>query len=101
MTQVVMDTSVLTITEIVGDLDLPCDFYEDGRVLCQNEAAEWVMYRNPCCPATLYPALACDCCKEVRVQDMIALECRFCGKVWENSPDAYSMIERLDKKATR
>ena len=87
-----------TLAQIVGDLDVPCEFYEDGRVLCQNDPAEWVMYRNPCCPATMHPVLACECCKEARVMDMIALECRFCGHIWESAPDAYSMIERLDKK---
>lgn len=89
------------LEKIIGDLEVPCEFYEDGRVLCQNEPAKWVMHRNPCCPATMYPVLACDCCKEARVMDMIALECRFCNHIWEHAPDAYSMIEKIDKKVSR
>jgi hypothetical protein len=89
------------LQQIVGDLEVPCEFYEDGRVLCQNDPAQWVMHRNPCCPATMYPVLACDTCKDARVMDMIALECRHCGHIWENAPDAYSMIEKLDKKPGR
>ena len=93
--------SPVEIIELVGDLDIPCDFFVDGKVLCQGEAAKWVMYRNPCCVNTMTPALACDCCKEARVNDMIALECGWCEKIWENAPDAYSLIELLDKKGSR
>ena len=90
--------SATVVEELVGDMDLSCDFYVDGRVLCQGEAAEWIMYRNACCPTSATtPALACDCCKEARVHDMIALECHFCGKIWEHATDAYSMIERVKK----
>ena len=96
MTQTTL--SPVELVQIVGDLDIPCDFFVDGKVLCQGEAAHWVMYRNPCCVQTMTPALACDCCKEARVMDMIALECGYCGHIWENAPDAYSMIEKLDKK---
>lgn len=89
------------LEQLVGEIETPCEFYEDGRVLCQNDAAKWIMHRNPCCPATMYPVLACDCCKEARVMDMIALECRFCGHLWEHAPDAYSLIEALNKKGVR
>ena len=90
--------SSTVLEQIVGDLETPCDFFVDGKVLCQGEPAEWVLYRNPCCAATLHPALACECCKEARVMNMIALECGYCGHIWEEAPDAYSMIERIDKR---
>lgn len=98
-TEIIHTPSPVYVEWLVGDLELPCDFYVDGKVLCQGDAAEWVMYRNPCCPrAATTPALACEVCKGARVQDMIALECHFCKKVWEHATDAYSMIERLDKR---
>ena len=94
--------SITALEETVGDFSLPCDFYVDGKVLCQGEVAEWVMYRNPCCPTSATtPALACSCCKEARVNDMIALECHFCGKIWEHATDAYSLIEKLNKPGVR
>lgn len=87
-----------TVEEVVGDFDLSCDFYVDGKVLCQGDPAHWVMYRTPCCGTSAStPALACDTCKEARVLNMISLECHWCGKVWESSVDAYSMIEKLDR----
>lgn len=94
--------SPTVVEKIIGDLSLPCDFYVDGKVLCQGEVAEWVMYRNPCCPTSATtPALACECCKEARINDMIALECHFCGKIWEHATDAYSLIEKLNKKGAK
>jgi hypothetical protein len=90
--------SAEAIEELIEDFSIPCDFYVDGKVLCQGEVAEWIMYRNPCCPTSATtPALACDCCKEVRVNDMISLECHFCGKTWEHSTDAYNLIEKIKK----
>lgn len=96
MTATMIEVEVLL--DMVGEILPSCDFYEDGRVLCQGEAAEWVLYREPCCErAASTPALACGTCKDARVMDMISLECHFCGRIWEHATDAYSMIERLTK----
>lgn len=97
MTQTTL--SPIEVLEVVGSFELPCDFYVDGKVLCQGEAAQWVLYRECCCAAAAStPALACDICKEARVHDMISLECHWCGKVWEHATEAYTLIEKLDRK---
>jgi hypothetical protein len=101
MTQTDLTHDLTTVLDLVGDMPLPCDYFEDGRVLCQNDPAEWVMYRTPCCGRALTPALACAVCKEARVMDMISLECTGCGKVWEAAPDAYTMVEKLSKRGDR
>jgi hypothetical protein len=98
MNQTDLTYDLTTVLDLVGELEIPCDFYVDGKVLCQGEAAEWVLYREPCCStAATTPALACGTCKDARVNDMISLECHFCGKLWEHATDAYSMIERVSK----
>ena len=93
--------SPVEIVELVGDLELPCDFYIPTKSLCRNEPAEWVLYRKPCCAAKVTPAIACTACKEARVMDLLALECHHCGHIFEHAPDAYSMIEKLDKRGSR
>lgn len=101
-TQTMTVLSPVEILELVGDFEIPCDFFVDGKVLCQGEAAKWVMHRNPCCPTSATtPAVACDICKDARLHDMIALECHFCGHTYEHSTDAYTLIEKLDKRGDR
>lgn len=91
------EIQVIEFTEIVEGIEIPCDYAGMEKYNPHDDAARWVMHRNACCPSTLAPALACDLCKEVRVMDLIALECVFCGHIWQHAPEAYSMIESLRK----
>ncbi|HET6916902.1 MAG TPA: hypothetical protein VFH56_12500 [Acidimicrobiales bacterium] len=98
MSDTITTPSPVYLEWLTGGVQPSCDFYVDGKVLCQGEAAEWVMYRNPCCARTMVPALACTVCKDARVNDMISLECESCGRLWEHAPEAYDHIERIDKR---
>ena len=82
----------------VQNIPITCDYYEGAGVLCQGEQAEWVMYRKLCCAQSAYPTLACSRCKDVRVNDDIAVSCSGCGETYEHAADAYRMVERIDRK---
>lgn len=85
-------TEVLDLTEIVGDLEIPCDLgsWEDG---C-DRPAEWILHRN-CCGV---PALACDPCKVYVTGVKRAGMCAACGEVrMDDGPSRFSYIERLRK----
>lgn len=88
---------IIDLTEIVGRLEIPCDFADMPD--CRDEPAKWVLHRNKCCPDVPPAALACESCKEGRLLDRYALECRWCGFIWEHAPEAYCYIEPLERRS--
>lgn len=90
-------TDAFMLTEIVGDLDIPCD-YSDERD-CPDLPAEWVLHVKACCYVGRQ-RLACDTCKENRLMDAFSLECATCGHIFERAPDAYVLIEALNRRGT-
>lgn len=62
-----------------------------------DRPVRWIMHRKPCCARSMYPALACDQCKEQRLMDVLALECEGCGHIYEHSAEAYTYIEAFKK----
>lgn len=85
----------MDLTKIVGDTELPCD-YSDS-IDCKGEAPSWVLFFR-CCEAGSGIRLACDTCKDVRLNDYIAVECIACGYIFEHAPEAYSRIEPLERR---
>lgn len=90
------DLEIVDLASTVGDIEIPCD-YSDTRI-CPDDSATWVLHLKPCCPAGVGVRLACDTCKDHRLLDRIAVECEFCGFIFEHAPEAYSYIEPLEKR---
>ena len=88
---------IVDLTSIVGDFEVSCD-YADEDWNCQDDPASWVLHLKPCCPAGAGVRLACEVCKESRMMDAGAVECQFCGFVYEHAPEAYHYIEPLERK---
>lgn len=94
MTELDMQTDGLTILEIVGEQELPCDLGQRQDEACPRPA-KWIMFRKPCCPATATPALACTSCKDHRLMNRIGVVCRACGHIHPDAAEAYARIEAL------
>ena len=87
------ETDIVNLTEIVGDLEVPCDL---GIAEC-DRPAKWVMTKA-CCAAI---SLGCDPCKDARVDNRLAIQCGNCGRIWFDASDAYMNIEAINKKPAR
>jgi hypothetical protein len=87
---------IVDLTEFVGDFQIPCEYA--GEPGCQDEPAAWVLHLKPCCPAGGGIRLACERCKESRLMDMHSVQCEFCGHIFEHAPEAYRLIEPLERK---
>ena len=92
-----MDTEIVDLTSLVGDVAIPCD-YSDEDWNCQDDPAAWALHLKPCCPAGGGVRLACTICKESRLMDMGAVQCEHCGFIYEHAPEAYHYIEPLERK---
>lgn len=92
MTELDMQTDGLTILEIVGDVQLPCDFSDQRS--CSQLSAEWILYRVPCVCGAGGASLACNQCKEDRESSESAVEC-LCGEITAPARWAYAYIEYL------
>lgn len=91
-----MATKDLIITELVGDIEIPCDFSDQKS--CSQTRAEWVLYRVPCGCGDGGARLACNGCKETRESTETAVECGACGEVYAPARWAYGFIEYLDRR---
>jgi hypothetical protein len=89
-------TEGIIVTELVGDLEIPCDFSD--LPACSQGRAEWVLYRVPCGCGAGGARLACNGCKETRESTDTAVECELCGAVYAPARWAYGYIEYLDKR---
>lgn len=94
-----MRTEDLIVMEIVGDLEIPCDYLDDST--CSKGRAEWVLHRVRCTCGAGGAALACDPCKELRLLSEGSVECGTCGEVTSPARAAYSYIEYLDRNPGR
>lgn len=81
------------LTEIVGDVDTPCD-YSDQWGQCPNEPARWILHRVPCPCGKGGAVLACAPCKELRLTTEGGVKCD-CGERFIPARTAYSLIEPL------
>lgn len=84
----------LIVAEIVGDLEIPCD-YSDSRICPQGPAA-WVLHRVPCVCGKGGAVLSCTACKDYRLLSDGAVFCD-CGEVFAPAKHAYSFIEPLGR----
>ena len=91
-----MDLEIIDLTEIVGSLDTSCDYADEKS--CRDDPARWVLHLTPCCPAGGGIRLACDKCKNDRMNSAHSVECAFCGFIFERAPEAYHLIEPLERK---
>lgn len=83
-------TALLEERDTRLDLEPPCELGDAYKPDCDQPAA-WVLHRA-CCGSR---SLGCEGCKEARVMNHLAVECRSCGFLHEYSARAYLMIEPL------
>lgn len=85
----------ITVLEDLEQYDPPCEL-GIGKASCDNPA-KWVMFRAPgvCDCKSRPPALACETCKDWRVQSEGAVTCHDCLTVIAPARIAYSRIETL------
>ena len=86
---------VIDLTEMVHEVELPCDYSGDGMLRgVHDDPARWVMWtKDHGCGVKI--RLACDTCKESRLMNRIGIECEPCGYVEMDAASAYSRIEAL------
>lgn len=84
----------LIITEIVGDMEMACDYSDDET--CSQGPAEWVLFLVRCECGVGGTRLACDGCTQMRIASDDAVECD-CGEVTAPARLAYSYIEHVNK----
>lgn len=85
----------LIITEIVGDLEIPCDYAGLDRK-CPAEPAAWILHRVRCECGEGGPVLACTPCKDVRLLGDGVVICGGCG-VAMPVREAYTYIEPIGR----
>jgi hypothetical protein len=81
------------VEELMGEIELPCDYYEDGT---PHTAGEWVLFLVRCGCGTGGTRLACDACAQSRIASDDAVFCA-CGEVTAPARLAYSYIEHVNK----
>lgn len=88
----------LIVTEIVGDLEIPCDFSDDP--ICGDSPAHWVLFKH--CPGChdRKALLACDNCKDARMSSECGVICQSrdgggCGELIAPARKAYERVEAL------
>lgn len=89
-------TDDITVIEIVGEHEIPCELGKKLSGACDNKA-EWVMFRTPnmCGCGSRPPALACTDCKDFRIASEDAVICPGCGTAIVPARLGYSRIEAL------
>jgi hypothetical protein len=92
------DTGIVDLTEIVGDLEVPCDWGDGykGKGI-HDDPARWVIYLVSCTCGAGGVRLGCDNCKNHRMTSEDAVICRHCGEVTVPARHAYTRAERLEK----
>lgn len=85
----------LIITEIVGDLEIPCD--NSFHATCPDEPAAWILHRVPCSCGAGGPMLACTPCKDMRLLSDGAVTCGGCGETFAPAKHAYSFVEPISR----
>jgi hypothetical protein len=86
----------MTITEIVGEHIIPCDFSESAS--CPKEGAQWVLHCIPCACGQGGFRLCCTSCKDLRLLSEGGVRCAGCDAVTIPARLAYSSCEPLDHK---
>lgn len=89
-----MDTEDITILEMVGDIEIPCDHIGDG--FCPGAPAKWAMLWK--CPSCSHGglSLACDDCKDMRLSSSDGVEdISGCGDVIAPARHMYVRVEAL------
>jgi hypothetical protein len=85
------------IEEIVGDLEIPCDYAGEGDPSCpKDQPAEWVLFLVTCSCGVGGKKLACDTCAQNRMASEDAVYCE-CGEVTAPARFAYSYIEHMNR----
>ena len=95
---VLSDTSPIAVTEIVGDLELPCDYGDDEHSTygIHSDPARWVLTLVRCTCGAGGQTLACDRCKRLRLETSeAAVVCQHCDEVTAPARFAYSHVEAL------
>lgn len=95
MTSAVVEEDILF--DILADLGVPCDYANEQD--CPKLSAAWVLHLRPCCPEAPKARLACDVCKDNRMQQHYTVSCHECGHVFPHAPEAYHLIEPLNRRA--
>lgn len=94
----VTDIELVDLTEIVGDLDIICDYDDEDDP--HDDPAQWVLTLTRCPCGAGGQTLACDRCKRARLEESFAsVECGHCGEVTSPARLAYSHVEPLDRRA--
>ena len=89
------ETEIIDLTEIVGDLEIPCDY--DRLFGCGPRPAAWVMVAQCEC-GTRGERLVCEGCKDATLATERALACPSdCGLVYSPARHAFTRIEPLDR----
>lgn len=88
-----VDTEIVAIEEIVGDLEVPCDY--DRMFRCGPSAAEWEM-RAACGCGDKAVRLVCTDCKEAVLKDGVAVACPSdCGTIHAPARRVFWFIGRI------
>ena len=93
MSQVMMTPDVITITEVVGDMNVVCDYAE--RDWCRKAPAKWIGFLSPCACGAGGQRLICEPCKQILLEaDSSCFQCD-CGEITAPARLAFSRLERL------
>ena len=90
------DIDGMTFTEIVGDIEVPCEYAGDPS--CPDEPARWVMHTVTCACGFGGVRIACTPCKDLRMLGEGAVVCESCGYVTVPARLAYHSIEPLERR---
>lgn len=82
----------INVTELVGDLDIPCDYHPTLK--CGPAAARWLMVVRCGC-GNIAHRLACGGCKSIWISTEDAAECPACGEIFAPARKAFARIEWL------
>lgn len=89
----------MIVAEIVGDLEIPCDYAPFER-WCPDEPAAWILHRVRCECGNGGQVLACSPCKDRRLLGDGMVTCGECGAVTPVR-ESYSFFEPINKSVKR
>ena len=87
-----IETLPIDLTEIIGELEIPCDY--DRLFRCGPAAAEWLMVARCGCGVVGH-RLTCASCKDGIMQTEGGLACPSCDMVFIPARKAFAYMEKL------
>lgn len=89
------ETEIIEFTQLVEDIEVPCDFAESWRHV-PHGGAQWVAHRVQCvCGYAGGARVICTGCKDTLMLSEDALQCVACSEVYSPARTIVSSIEPL------